>query len=84
MLHNIQEGLGERPDTPIINGVPVMKPTEGDVARMSYRQLGLELKNTRENITLTLLDVENAFMELSKEITPVLGTDTAGSFSGGM
>ena len=73
-------GLGEEPDIPIINGVPVVKPTEGDVTRMSYRQLGLELKNTRENITLTLLDVENAFMELSKEITPVLVPDTAGSF----
>ena len=61
----------------------MVKPTEGDVTRMSYRQLGLELKNTRENITLTLLDVENIFMELSKEITPVLVPDTQVVLSGG-
>ena len=70
--------LGEEPDVPIINGVARPRPDD-NLTRMSYRQLGLTLKNVEKNPTISQEQALEAFREIGKEPTPVIVPNLSGS-----
>jgi len=72
--------LGEEPDVPIINGVARPRPDD-NLTPMSYRQLGLTLKNIEKNPNPTIPQEQalEAFRKIGKEPTPVIVPNLAGS-----